>query len=174
MTNLGPRRQGSRYYPPRGSFFAADRIPRSENDFWKSSTCTQSFPFPPDVFCPYTGVKTNVIFFNRPREKTSTESVWFYELTNDGFELKQTRRPMEGEQLSDFLKKCENRVEGANSWIALVEDIKKNNFDLSARNPNHKDDYEHLPALEIVQSIKAKEQRVMELLDELEGMLEKQ
>ena len=127
---------------------------------------------PSGCFLPYTGVKTNVIFFNRPRGKTGTESVWFYELTNDGFELKQTRRPMEGEQISDFLEKWESRIEGDNSWIMPVEEIKKDNFDLSARNPNHKDNYEHRPALEIVQSIKAKEQRVMELLDELEGMLE--
>lgn len=127
---------------------------------------------PSGCFLPYTGVKTNVIFFNRPRKKTGTDSVWFYELTNDGFELKQTRRPLEGEQISDFLNKWEDRIEGDNSWIVPVEEIKKNNFDLSARNPNHKDDYEHRPALEIVRSIKAKEQRVIELLGELEGMLE--
>ena len=33
-------------------------------------------------------------------------------------------------------------------------------------------DYEHRPALELVQSIRTKEERITELLDELEGMLE--
>ncbi len=33
-------------------------------------------------------------------------------------------------------------------------------------------DYEHRPALELVQSIKAKEERILELLGELEALLE--
>jgi type I restriction enzyme M protein len=53
-----------------------------------------------------------------------------------------------------------------------LSEIVKRGYDLSARNPNRKDDYEHRPALELVQSIKAKEERIVELLDELEAMLE--
>jgi type I restriction enzyme M protein len=102
----------------------------------------------------------------------ATESVWYYELTNDGFELKQTRKPIEGSQIPDFLKKWKTRTEGDNSWALPVEDIVEKGFDLSAKNPNRKDDYEHRPALEIVQSIKAKEERIMSLLDELEIILE--
>jgi type I restriction enzyme M protein len=43
---------------------------------------------------------------------------------------------------------------------------------LSARNPNRKDDIEHLPALELVQSMKVKQERISELLGELEALLE--
>lgn len=127
---------------------------------------------PAGCFLPYTGVKTNVIFFDRPRDDSGTTSVWFYELTNDGFELKQTRKPIEGEQISDFLAKWANRVEGDNSWTVPVKQIIERGYDLSAKNPNRKDDYEHRPALELVQSIKAKEERIMELLGELEASLE--
>jgi type I restriction enzyme M protein len=133
---------------------------------------------PAGCFLPYTGVKTNVIFFDRPKEATpsgqmATESVWFYELTNDGFELKQTRKPIEGNQTPDFLAKWKDRIEGGNSWTVSVAKLIEQGFDLSAKNPNHKDDYEHRPALELVQSIKAKEERILELLGELEGILEK-
>ena len=63
---------------------------------------------PAGCFLPYTGVKTNVIFFDRPKadpktDEWATSSVWFYELTNDGFELKSTRKPMDGNQLPNFL-----------------------------------------------------------------------
>ena len=120
---------------------------------------------------------TNVIFFNRPKTQPkngnmATDQVWFYELTNDGFELKQTRKPIEGNQVPDFLKKRQKRVEAENSWIVSIEDIIEQGYDLSAKNPNHTDDYEHRPALELVQSIKAKEERIMVLLDELEEILE--
>ena len=72
----------------------------------------------------------------------------------------------------DFLAKWQDRLEGENSWIVPIADIVARGYDLSARNPNRQDDYEHRPALELVQSIKAKEQRILELLDELEGMLQ--
>jgi type I restriction enzyme M protein len=127
---------------------------------------------PAGCFLPYTGVKTNVLFFNRPDSHTATKSVWYYELTNDGYELKQTRRPQTGDQLPDFLAKWKKRTTGDNSWLVSIDDIAKQDYDLSARNPSRKDDYEHRPALELVQSIKAKEERVIELLGELEEMLE--
>lgn len=128
---------------------------------------------PAGCFLPYTGVKTNVIFFDRPNDGSVTDKVWYYELTNDGFELKQTRRPIPGEQLSDFLAKQESHKKGENSWSVSVKELVKREYDLSARNPNRKDDYEHRPALELVQSIKTKEERIIELLTELEEMLEK-
>lgn len=128
---------------------------------------------PAGCFLPYTGVKTNVIFFDRPeKEGKGTKSVWYYELTNDGFELKQTRKPIEGNQLPDFLSKWQKREEGENSWIVDIADIAERDYDLSAHNPNRSDDYEHRPALELVQSIRAKESRIMDLLGELEGILE--
>ena len=127
---------------------------------------------PAGCFLPYTGVKTNVLFFDRREDGRGTKSVWFYELTNDGFELKQTRRPIDEGQLPDFLAKWKKRTKGDNTWIVPVDEIIKKGCDLSARNPNKTSDYEHQPALELVQSIKAKEQRVLELLGELEELLE--
>ena len=127
---------------------------------------------PAGCFLPYTPVKTNVIFFDRPKDSRGTDSVWFYELTNDGFELKSTRKPMDGGQIPDFLAKWQAREDGENSWSMTIAEIIDRDYDLSAKNPNRKDDYEHRPAIEVVQSIKAKEERIMDLLSELEGILE--
>jgi type I restriction enzyme M protein len=127
---------------------------------------------PAGCFLPYTGVKTNVLFFDRPKDGARTESIWYYDLTNDGFELKQTRKPITGNQLPDFLAKWETRVSGENSWTMSTADIASKGYDLSAMNPNKVDDYLHRPALELVQSIKAKEERIAELLQELEVLLE--
>ena len=127
---------------------------------------------PTGCFLPYTGVKTNVLFFTRRKDGQGTRDVWYYELTNDGFDLKSTRRPIQGNQIPDFLSKWETRLEGDNSWMIASEEIAKQQWDLSARNPNKKEDLEHRPALELVQSIKVKEERVIELLGELEELLE--
>jgi type I restriction enzyme M protein len=126
---------------------------------------------PAKCFLPYTGVKTNVIFFDRPTDGSVTDKVWFYDLTNDGFELKTTRKPIPGEQISDFMGKWESQKKGENSWCVSVKELAKREYDLSARNPNRRDDYEHRPAIELVQSIKLKEERIVGLLAELEEML---
>lgn len=128
---------------------------------------------PAGCFLPYTGVKTNVIFFDKREDGRGTEIVWFYDLTNDGFELKQTRKPIAGGQLPDFLAKWQEHLEGENAWTVPLADIVAKGYDLSAKNPNKVDDYEHRPALELVQSIKSKEARITELLDELESLLER-
>ncbi|MGJ5195200.1 type I restriction-modification system subunit M [Bradyrhizobium sp. HKCCYLRH1030] len=127
---------------------------------------------PAGCFLPYTGVKTNVMFFDRTEDGSGTESVWYYDLTNDGFELKQTRKPVSGSQLPDFLAKWQERAVSENSWIVPIADIAAKEFDLSAKNPRKIDDYEHRPAMELVQSIKAKEARIVDLLDEIESLLE--
>ncbi|HUG67212.1 MAG TPA: N-6 DNA methylase [Pirellulaceae bacterium] len=144
---------------------------------------------PAGCFLPYTGVKTNVLFFDRPASaspsplrgegrgdgpasgKYATQSVWYYELTNDGFELKQTRRPIDGDQLPDFLKKWKKRAKSDNSWIVPVNEIVERGYDLSAKNPNRNDSIEQRPALEVVQAIRVREDRILTLLDELEGIL---
>lgn len=128
---------------------------------------------PAGCFLPYTGVKTNVLFFDRPEDGSVTDSIWYYELGNDGFELKQTRRPIPGNQLPDFLARWRERAVGENCWSVSLEDIDARGYDLSARNPNSVEDFEHLPALELVQSIKAKSDRINDVLDELESLLER-
>jgi type I restriction enzyme M protein len=127
---------------------------------------------PAGCFLPYTGVKTNVLFFDRTADGRTTSSVWFYELTNDGFALKQTRHAIAGDQLPDFVAKQKEKAETERSWSIRVAGIEKKGWDLTARNPNRPEDDEHRPALELVRSMRDKEERICEVLAELEGMLE--
>jgi type I restriction enzyme M protein len=126
---------------------------------------------PAGCFLPYTGVKTNVLFFDRRVDGSGTKSVWFYDLTNDGFELKQTRKPVQGDQLPDFLSKQSGREESDSSWSIPIDDIAARGYNLSAKNPRSRIDDDHRPALELVQSIRAKEERILELVRELEDVL---
>ena len=126
---------------------------------------------PAGCFYPYTGVKTNVLFFDRPPEGRTTTSVWFYELTHDGFELKQARRPIAGNQLPDFLQKQKTRAASETSWSVPVEEIAAKNWDLTAKSPHRPQDGVHASALELVQSMRSKEERILELLQELEVVL---
>ena len=161
---------------PEGVLFRGGPDQKVRQELIEQFEVNTVWSLPAGCFLPYTGVKTNVLFFNRPvtpprSGELATQSVWYYELTNDGFELKQTRRPLEGNQIPDFLDKWSKRKLGDNSWTMTAQEILERGCDLSAKNPNRKDDYEHRPALELVQSIRVKEERILELLNELEGML---
>ena len=130
---------------------------------------------PTGCFLPYTGVKTDILFFDRPMSGATTKSVWYYELTNDGFELKQTRRPIAGDQFPDFPRKTEDAEEQRKLLERLLQGAARNGLrDLTARNPNRKDDYEKRSALELVRSMRERETRVAELIGQLEEMLEAQ
>jgi type I restriction enzyme M protein len=74
--------------------------------------------------------------------------------------------------LPAFVKQFKRRPKADNAWVVPLGDITKHGFDLSARNPNRESDYAQRPALELVQSIRAREERVLELLNELETLLE--
>jgi type I restriction enzyme M protein len=126
---------------------------------------------PAGCFLPYAGVKTNVLFFNREKDGRTTRGVWFYELTNDGFELKQTRKPIDGDQFPDFLTKWEMRESGDNSWLLPLTEIEKRGWDLSAKNPHRTAEADKRKPLELVESIKANQERIAELADELEEVL---
>ena len=127
---------------------------------------------PAGCFLPYTGVKTNVLFFNRPQNGGGTKSVWYYELTNDGFELKQTRKPIDGEQISEFLGSWQSRPVGLRSWCVSIDEICAKGFDLCAQNPSTQHSAELKPAIQLLQAVKAREDRISELLAELQELLE--
>ena len=84
---------------------------------------------PSGVFRPYSGVGTAALIFQKG---TPTKSVWFYDLTADGFSLDDKRTPIEANDIPDVLTKWPNRDEGANSYRVPIEKIKENDWSLAA------------------------------------------
>ncbi len=157
---------------PEGVLFRSGADRKIRKELFENFNLHTVLSLPAGCFLPYTGVKTNILFFDRPKDGSATDRVWFYELTNDGFELKQTRKPQDGDQIPDFLAKWEKQVEGENSWSLSREEIIERDYQFSAKNPNAPEGYEYISALELIQNIKSKEERIMNLLGELEEILE--
>jgi type I restriction enzyme M protein len=80
---------------------------------------------PSGVFKPYAGVSTAALIFQKG---TPTKSVWFYDLTADGFSLDDKRTPIETNDIPDVLTKWPKREEGANSYRVSIEKIKENDW----------------------------------------------
>jgi type I restriction enzyme M protein len=84
---------------------------------------------PSGVFRPYSGVATAALIFQKG---TPTESVWFYDLTAEGFSLDDKRTPIDANDIPDVLQKWPNREGGPNSYIVSIEKIKENDWSLAA------------------------------------------
>ena len=121
---------------------------------------------PAGVFLPYSGVKTNVLFFER---KGGTSEIWYYECEP---EQKLTKnKPITDAHLEEFVNLYKKRPTTENSWIVPVDKLTED-YDISAKNPSKQKDAEHLAPLDILKSIRQKEKAVSGLLNEIEQLLE--
>jgi len=82
---------------------------------------------PSGTFKPYAGVATAILIFEK---KPSTKSVWFYELSADGFSMSDTRSPIEDNDIPDLLIRWQERQEGPRSFNVPVGEIIKNGYEL--------------------------------------------
>ncbi|QIW10080.1 class I SAM-dependent DNA methyltransferase [Francisella sp. LA112445] len=119
---------------------------------------------PAGVFLPYSGVKTNVIFFDR---EGSTTDIFYYEITPP-YKLTKNK-PIQFEHFAEFLEIWQSRKLTENSWIVKVEDIK--DYDISAKNPNKIEAIEHKSPLELVNEIKQNTAEIDKLIGEIEAVL---
>lgn len=121
---------------------------------------------PAGVFLPYSGVKTNVIFFDR---KGATSDIWYYECIPP-YKLTKNK-PIQFEHLQEFVKLFTKRSESQNSWTVKAETLVENSYDISAKNPNNQTDIEHLPPSEILSNIKQNDKLISRLMAEVESIL---
>ncbi|MCX7757885.1 MAG: type I restriction-modification system subunit M, partial [candidate division WOR-3 bacterium] len=114
---------------------------------------------PPGVFANVSpkggsGPKTNLLFFEKG---LPTKEIWYYELTPPNGKNYTKNNPIKDEHLEDAYKKWQKREISENSWIVKVEDIIKNEYDLSAKNPNRVKTIEYPKPEELYTSIAEKE-----------------
>lgn len=137
---------------------------------------------PSGVFKPYSGVGTAALIFQKSSSSQvtrhsshpiATQSVWFYDLTADGYSLDDKRMPIDANDIPDVLAKWPNREEGPNSYRVPIEKIRENDWSLAAGRykpviidpPNH-DAPQH-----IVAEVLAIEARITAKLNSLKVML---
>jgi len=121
---------------------------------------------PAGVFLPYSWVKTNIIFFDR---EWATKDIWYYEID---LERKLTKnKPISYDEIKHIPELLQKREISDNSWIVKVEDIK--DFDISAKNPNNKNEEVIRTPSEIFEELTDNDKQISKLLSELKGILKK-
>ena len=153
---------------------------------------------PSGVFRPYAGVSTAILLFTKTG-RGGTDSVWFYDMTADGWSLDDKRNPLlpleklgpapkealaegdlEKNNLPDCLSRWRQRKDSererertAQSFCVPKAEIAEQGYDLSLNRYKeliHKE-VEHRPPLEILAELRTIEQEILQGIEELEGML---
>ena len=112
------------------------------------------------------GVKTVVLFFEKG---IPTKKIWFYQLNLDR-NLGKTN-PLNENDLMEFVELQKTFATGNNSWSIDTADITETTFDLSAKNPNKKEEIEIREPLEILNEINSLDKQSSEILNSIMRLL---
>ena len=92
---------------------------------------------PNGVFNPYTGIKTNLLFFTKGEP---TKEIWYYEHPYpEGAKSYNKTRPMRIEEFEPEKEWWSNREENEQAWKVDIETIKAANYNLDIKNPHNAD-----------------------------------
>lgn len=130
---------------------------------------------PNGVFSPYTGIKTNLLFFTKGMP---TEKIWYYEHPYpEGAKSYNKGKPMQFEEFQpeiawwgDEEDGFAARVENEYAWQIPIETIKANNYNLDIKNPHKGEQVNHNPE-ELLQQYAKQQQEISKLRDQLKSIL---
>jgi type I restriction enzyme M protein len=123
---------------PEGFLFRKDIA--KVREFLLSKCKLQSvISLPQGTFLPYTGVKTDILYFTNAHEPNNQKSYWYFDVKNIGYTLDNHRRKIKGKNdlnklaESDF-KRAETKEEAKENMLEIgfeiidLEKVKKNDW----------------------------------------------
>ena len=130
---------------------------------------------PNGVFAPYTGIKTNLLFFTKGQP---TEHVWYYEHPYpEGVKSYNKTKPMRFEEFATEIAWWGNeadgfaaRVQNEQAWKVPVADIVARNYNLDIKNPHIGEQVSHDPDVLLAQYA-AIQDDIAALRGQLKGIL---
>lgn len=130
---------------------------------------------PNGVFAPYTGIKTNLLFFSKG---TPTQHIWFYEHPYPpGVKSYNKTKPMKIEEFDAEAAWWGIEADGFNSreanqfaWKVSLEDIKACNYNLDCKNPHIGEQEIHDPDL-LLSQYQAMQNDIAALRGQLKSIL---
>ncbi|MGB8648598.1 MAG: class I SAM-dependent DNA methyltransferase [Anaerolineae bacterium] len=161
---------------PNGTLFGDGVAARIKEQLLKNFNLHTIVRLPNGVFAPYTSIPTNLLFFDRTGP---TSEIWYYEQPMAAGRKNYTKtQPLQFEEFADCIAWWDNRVANERAWKVAAADVLKYDaagnllsVNLDCKNPNRVDDFEHLPPEKLVADIEAKEQRIIEIMAEIRGVL---
>lgn len=124
---------------------------------------------PNGVFNPYTGIKTNLLFFEKGK---TTKETWYYEMPYpEGIKNFSKSRPIDIKHFDEIKEWWVNRKESKHAWKVSLEKIKKGKFDLDIKNTHVLEKEKLDSSEELIVKIESSFQKSAILLDEIKKAL---
>ncbi|WP_368250650.1 type I restriction-modification system subunit M [Intestinibacter bartlettii] len=128
---------------------------------------------PNGVFAPYTGINTNLLFFEKGEP---TKDVWFFEHPlPKGYKNYTKTKPIKSEEFDLEKKWWNDREENEYAWKISIDEIKNKNYNLDFKNPNKEEEEFEDPEILLEKYHQAKEEvsKLQDaLIEELRKILE--
>jgi len=154
---------------PNGTLFGDGVCARIKEELLKEFNLHTVVRLPNGVFAPYTGIPTNILFFDR---SGPTKEVWYYEQPlPEGRKNYTKTQPMQFEEFKGCMAWWAKREENDQAWKVSVKELLDANCNLDRKNPRAKVDFEHLPPDQLADDILKKELRIAELMREIKVAL---
>ncbi|NOX51829.1 MAG: SAM-dependent DNA methyltransferase [Gammaproteobacteria bacterium] len=130
---------------------------------------------PNGVFNPYTGIKTNLLFFSKGQP---TEQIWYYEHPYpEGVKSYNKTKPMRFEEFQaeiewwgDEADGFKARSENEHAWKVSIEDIQERNYNLDIKNPHVGEQVSHDPE-ELLRKYDEQQAVISEIRSQLKDIL---
>mgnify|MGYP003608634630 CR=1 FL=1 len=153
---------------PDGTLFGEGIKTRIKEQLLETCNLHTVVRLPNGVFAPYTGIKTNILFFTKG---TPTSDVWFYEHPYPpGVKNYNKTKPMRIEEFEAEKAWWTNRVESEYAWKVSAADIKARNYNLDIKNPHSPDLVNHDPDELLIEYAQLQE-RIAKTRNELKAIL---
>lgn len=163
---------------PNGTLFGDGVCARIKEELLKEFNLHTIVRLPNGVFSPYTAIPTNLLFFDRTGP---TKDIWYYELPlPEGRRSYSKTKPLQFEEFADCIKwfQLKRRRENDHAWRVASSDVLRYDgsgslvsANLDLKNPHSAEALEHLPPEQLVDDIIAKEQRIIEVVEEIKADL---
>ena len=154
---------------PNGTLFGDGVCARIKEELLKDFNLHTIVRLPEGVFSPYTGIPTNIIFFNRTGP---TKEIWYYEIPGrEGGGRYSKSKPMQYEEFAECIAWWEKRTGNEHAWKVKATDILASGCNLDQRNPNAIKGFEHMPPENLLEDMFSKEKRILEVLADIRTVL---
>jgi type I restriction enzyme M protein len=154
---------------PNGTLFGEGVCARIKEQLLKEFNLHTIVRLPNGVFAPYTGIQTNILFFDR---SGPTRDVWYYEQPlPEGRKNYTKTTPIQFEEFAGCAAWWRKRKESDRAWKVQAAELTVDGCNLDRKNPRAAEDIAHLPPEELAASIIRKEQRIGRIMDNIRDFL---
>ena len=160
---------------PDGFFFGEGMKTRLKEQLLTECNLHTIVRLPNGVFNPYTGIKTNLLFFTKGQP---TKQIWYYEHPYpEGVKSYNKTKPMRFEEFQpeidwwgkekDGFKK---RKETGQAWKVTIEEIEARKYNLDIKNPHVAEQVSHDPE-KLLKKYAGQQKEIGKLRDKLKAIL---